>query len=96
MKKSDLVYAAAAARKAFAVGPSRDGKLIQKFRRGYAPINVMPHYHTDTRAEVGEGGDLHLRKIQIPTYWGSCPCIIPSITLTHPELQTTEIVGNCT
>ena len=40
----------------------------------------LPH----TRAEVGEGGDLprdlHLRKIQIPTYWGSCPCIIPGIT----------------
>ena len=44
-----------------------------------APINVMPPL-PHTRAEVGEGGDLHLRKIQIPTYWGSCPCIIPGIT----------------
>ena len=39
----------------------------------YAPINNAPL----PRAEVGEGGDLHLRKIQIPTYWGSCSYIIP-------------------
>ena len=32
---------------------------------------IMSH----TRAEVGEGGDLHLRKKDVPTYWDSCACI---------------------
>ena len=33
----------------------------------YTPINVKLHYHIQLQAEVGEGGDLHSRKKQIPT-----------------------------
>ena len=41
----------------------------------YTPINVKLHYHIQLQAEVGEGGDLHSRKKQIPTNSSTMKCL---------------------
>ena len=46
------------------------------------------------RAEVGEGGDSHFRKIQIPNYWGNyacMACIIPDIPRVADHRDSGEL-----
>ena len=40
---------------------------------------------------MGEGGDSHFRKIQIPTYWGNYACIIPDIPRVADHRDSGEL-----